>query len=238
MRNTLDSAAQDIVKARRLLIDHHYLASVDPVFRAAMVDACIWWRLAPGDPVTTAGDPCDGCYGIAAGAVSLTSALSAPDSPVAHVVNPGEWYGVDAIFAHSPRTTSGLARGATLIAHLSLAAIDRLADAYPDTWRNLGIVAVANLHIAMNIAVDQMIHDSRRRCLAALLRLAGCRFADHADTQPIARVNQHELAEIANLSRNVVNKVLRRAEDDGQVVIRYGAIELVDTAALRRIVDT
>lgn len=237
MPKSVELAASEIALARRLLTEHHHLAAIDPGFRMAMVDACKWRRFNAGDVVTTSGDACDGCYGIAEGAVSLTTALGAPDSPVAHIVNAGEWYGVDSIFARMPRTTSSVARAPTLIAHLSFDAIDKLVSQFPDTWRNLGMLAVANLHIAMNIAVDQMIPDSRRRCLAALLRLAGRRFEDYADAQPIARVNQQELGEIANLSRNLVSKILRRAENDRLVTIHYGAIELVDAPSLRRIVD-
>lgn len=236
-RKVSDPAELNLSSAGKLLAEHHFLSEVDPQFRLAMIGACRWLHLDPGDAMTTAGDPCDGIYGIGAGSISVVSALGPPDSPMGHIICAGEWYGMDAIFACRARTASSVARTSTLVAHLSMAAIDRLAAENPDTWRNLGIMEVVNARLITSIAVDLMISDARRRCFAALLRLAGCRFASLGNLQPIVTVNQEELAGIANLSRNTANKLLRHAEDEGLVEIRYSAIKVLDVDRLRSIVD-
>jgi hypothetical protein len=59
--------------------------------------------------------------------------------------------------------------------------------------------------LTVTIASDLMIRDSDRRRAAAVLRLAGCRYARSRDVIPVeVPLTQNELAGGANLSRNSV----------------------------------
>lgn len=202
-----------------------------------MIDACRWHLFQPGEFVTRVDDVADGFFGVASGSVGLTSSLGAPDTPLAHLVQPGEWYGVDPNFLGGRRSSSVVARTSAVIAHLTSAAIDRLAHQDARTWRYIGFLATRGTDVASNIAIDLMIRDSRRRCLATLLRLAGARFHTPPRRPLQAPVNQAELAAIANLSRNSVSTILRRAETAGWIEIHYAMIVINDADALRWIVD-
>jgi CRP-like cAMP-binding protein len=83
-----------------------------------------------------------------------------------------------------------------------------------------------------------MIRDSKRRCIASILRLADCRFSDRPGGRPIeAPLSQEELAAISNLSRTSVSTIVRDLEDAGLITLGYRTIVLVDTDRLRAIVD-
>jgi hypothetical protein len=59
--------------------------------------------------------------------------------------------------------------------------------------------------LGVTIAADLMIRDSERRCAAALLRLAGRRYANPQDVTSVeVPLTLNELAGAANLSRNVL----------------------------------
>jgi CRP-like cAMP-binding protein len=79
--------------------------------------------------------------------------------------------------------------------------------------------------LTVTIAADLMIRDSERRCAAALLRLAGCRYAGPQDVTPVeVPLTQNELAGAANLSRNSVGTMLQRLATRGFVEVGYGTM--------------
>ena len=49
------------------------------------------------------------------------------------------------------------------------------------------------------------------------------------------RVNQSELASVVNVTRESVNKHLRRMKDSGVIAIDTGKVDLLDDAALREL---
>ena len=81
------------------------------------------------------------------------------------------------------------------------------------------------------VASDMLIRDSRRRCLAALLRVADCRTGGTEPTT--AELSQDELAAMANLSRQTTCPILREFADAGLVTDGSRNIVLHDMAALR-----
>ncbi|MBC7522796.1 MAG: winged helix-turn-helix domain-containing protein [Sandarakinorhabdus sp.] len=86
----------------------------------------------------------------------------------------------------------------------------------PEWWRHSAALGVLYGHAALNVAADLMIRDSRRSCVAAVLRLADCRFVDRPGGRPIeAPVSQEELAAMSNLSRTSVSTIVRNLEPLG-----------------------
>jgi Crp-like helix-turn-helix domain len=103
----------------------------------------------------------------------------------------------------------------------------------PSQLRQFG--AAARSGILAGFTADLMIRDSDRRCAAALLRLAGCRYARPQDITPVeVPLTQNELAGAANLSRNSVGKMLQRLEKRGFVEVGYGAMTVRNPAPCER----
>lgn len=86
------------------------------------------------------------------------------------------------------------------------------------------------------------IRNSERRLIAILLRLAGLRggAVQPVDASGLATVDatQDNVAGLANLSRSMTVKLLRRLDDDGVIRCRYRAIDLLDAVALQNRLKT
>jgi CRP/FNR family cyclic AMP-dependent transcriptional regulator len=228
----------DNATAARMLRQEGWLSHVPDEFATAVLGLCHWRRVEAGQSIQHAGDGEGRLYGLAAGTVSMTTAMTAPDCPITDIGHPGSWFGFVPLFGGKALVTTVEARTDIVLAVLAPAPLTALFDQHPGWWRHIGMLGINYGHIAANIAGDLMIRDSRRRCVAALLRLGNCRFADRGgSTRAEAPLSQSELAGIANLSRTSVNVILGKLEADGLISLGYRCIYLLDTGALRAIAD-
>ncbi len=215
-----------------------WLADTPSDFADALLSHCQWRTHGPGVAIQHAGDTGGMLFGVARGTLALTTSLAAPDTPMTHIVHPGLWFGWVPMFVGRERPNSVVTRSEVALACLSQAGFEALLAEHPHWWRHAGALGVQYGNIAVNIAADLMIRDSRRRCEAALLRLADCRFSDSADGNAVeALMTQDELAAIANLSRTSVNAILRTLEAEGLISLGYRSVVLHDPARLRAQVD-
>jgi CRP/FNR family transcriptional regulator, cyclic AMP receptor protein len=216
-----------------------WLSRTPPEFREAFLAHCQWRRIEAGRTIQHAGETGIGLSGVARGSITLTTALGAPDTPMTHIAHAGQWFGFVTLFPGSRmRQVSVVARSEVMLAHMTHAALDGLVGSHPDWWRHIGVLGIDYGNTAINIAADLMIRDSRRRCLAALLRLADCRFDGPPTPCSVeAPVSQEELAAIVNLSRSSIGTILQPLEKTGTITLGYRSIVVHDPAALRAVVD-
>jgi CRP-like cAMP-binding protein len=220
------------------LLHNGWLSHVPPEFAAAFLAHSHWRHIGAGEAITHAGDEARSMMGLSRGSVSVFTALSAPDAPIVTVGHPGMWFGYVPMFTKLARGVSVTARSDVRIAYIAQSEVESLLSHRPEWWRHFAALGILYAHGAMNAAADLMIRDSRRRCVAAILRLADCRFVDRPGSRPIeAPLSQDELASTSNLSRTSVSTIVRDLEDAGLVVLGYRTIVLLDTDRLRAIVD-
>lgn len=82
--------------------------------------------------------------------------------------------------------------------------------------------------------------DSRRRCIAVLLRAAGQRSGDirSAPDSHDVGVSQNALAAMSNMSRQTTGNLLRGLAAEGYLELGYRSIMLRDATGLRALLDT
>ena len=220
------------------LLNRGWLTQTPREFAEAVMAHCRWRFVPAGQAIQHAGEQTAGIYGIARGTVSITTALGAPDVPMVHVGHPGTWFGVVPMFTGKSLPTGVAARSDVLIGGLAQSQLETLLSNRGDWWRYVGLLGIMYGNLAANLAADLMIRDSRRRCAAALLRVADCRFAVPPGIQQVeAPLSQDELAAIANLSRTSVSTILRDLEELGLITLGYRSVTLHDPARLRSFVD-
>lgn len=220
------------------LMQRGWLQQTPVDFAEAVLANCRWKTIATGQTIQHAGDPTHGLIGVARGTVSITTSLGSPDVPMAHIGHPGTWYGIVPIFTNKALPTGVVARSDVLIATITQPQLEALLANRPVWWRYVGMLGVVYGNTAANLAADGMIRDSRRRCAAALLRLADCRFVESADGQQVeAPLSQDELAAISNLSRTSVSTILRELEDRGLITLGYRTVNIHQPDRLRAVVD-
>lgn len=230
-------AAKMAADGRAYLATHGDMAKIHAEFRDSLLSLCSWKRFEAGASIAAAGDAASQIFALVEGHVALTTALGPSDARMTHIFHPGNWFGFVPLFTGSLRNGSLDARSDCLLACLGHGQIERLLADNPAWWRHIGHLSIISSNTMNNIIADLMIADSRRRCLATLLRIANCRFETRSEAPVEAHVTQDELGAIANLSRNSVSRILRDVNSDGLVEIGYHRITLLRPDLIRQLAD-
>ena len=220
-----------------MLAAHGWLSHAPDAFRGAVVKGACWEMYEAGETIVCAGDDNSGVFGIASGAVAFTTGWGAGDSRLTAILHAGTWFGLAPLFHGGTYSGNSVARSATLVAHLSRSAIDEIVSHHPGWWRFFGMMALSYGETAAGMVSDLLIPDSDRRCIATLLRLAGCRRNTENPVPAVAICTQDELGALANMSRNVVGRVLHSIEVAGLISLEYRLIHIHKPARLREMVD-
>jgi CRP/FNR family transcriptional regulator, cyclic AMP receptor protein len=215
------------VMAERMLLRRGWLSRQPERFRRIVLDECLLEQLERGAPIYHLGDPPGGIYGVASGALAVSIAPGEGGPYLAHLATPGDWFGEAAFLTREPRRVGLEAATECVLMNLPLYAMERMAAEDPTTIRRFAQIAVANLDLALGAVSDLMISDPERRIAAVLVRTAG------AYSEPVVRVSQAELGRLANASRKLVNKALRRFADTAWVEPGYNVIKIRDAQALK-----
>lgn len=212
-----------------------WLSRAPAAFQDAILARCQWSRIGAGTALTHGGDREGGMYGIASGAVDVTPAVGPADLPIINIARAPYWFGILPVALGAPRAVGITTREPCDVALVPRAALAALLSAQPEWWQLLTAQALEHFNIAAQCAADLLIPDSRRRCIAVLLRAAGQRGGDAPGND--AGVSQNELAAMANMSRQTTGNILRGLAAEGLVDLGYRSIVLRDVAALKALLD-
>ncbi len=216
----------------RLLADTGWLATTPESFKTSVLAACRVRTFARGESVYGFDDPPGGLWGLAKGAVAVEVASVEHGLHVAHVLHPGAWMGEAALVTGTPRRVGVVATRPSLLGFLSIADFTRIADADPEAWRWLALLAVIHTDIAITVANDLMIRNTTARVAAILLHLAGCRTGATEQSAEID-LSQSDLARMTSLSRTALASQLKRLRVQGLIDADYRRIRITAPAKLR-----
>lgn len=200
-----------------------------------MLAVCRWQWFAAGETISLGGDVAGGMFGIVVGSISVFPTISAADVPIVHIASAPFWYGLNPQLSSAPRIMTIVARSRCLVARVSQPGLEAVLADDPARWRFIARQLNDIVILSQLVASDMLIRDSRRRCLAVLLRIAGCRLGEAA--MGTAEMTQDELASMANLSRQTIGPILNEFAEAGLLTLGYRSIALHDAAALRKLVD-
>jgi CRP-like cAMP-binding protein len=214
--------------AEQTLSRRGWLAHQPEPFQRLVFDDCLLQQLERGAPVYHMGDPPGGIYGIAAGALAVSIAPGEVGPYLAHLATVGFWIGEGPFLTGEPRRVGLVAASDCVLMNLPLHTMEQIAADDPMAIRRFAQIAISNLDLALKVISDLMIPQPDRRIAAVLVRSAG------AHDEPVVRVSQTELGRLANASRKLVNKALKRFAEAAWVAPHYGAIQILDVQALKQ----
>ncbi|MDW4497422.1 Crp/Fnr family transcriptional regulator [Sulfitobacter sp. D35] len=182
-----------------------------------------------GEMVFSVGDPPGGCYAVLKGQIAVSISESPAGPKIAHLAQPGLWYGEGAFLSRSARIIGLQAVVPSVLFHLPLVAMDRLAAEDPEWIRRFSQMLLINTNLALRAVDDLLIADPSRRVAAVLIRCIG-------DGAPVGtiRLSQTELGQLSNVSRKLVNRCLGDFERKAWLQRGYNRIEVNDAPALAR----
>lgn len=214
----------------RALVDaDRWFGALPPARRTLLLDHAQIRAVPAGTRLYAVGDPPDGLWAVLAGQVRLMGYPADGVEQLALIVGPGTWFGELSTLDGGPRPHDAIAFGAARVLHVPMEAFGRAAAATPELYRDLGLLACAHQRatlafLAQNTA--QPIAVRLARTLAGAARAAG---------EGPLRIRQAEIAAMIGVSRQTLNKELRRLEDAGLVKLGYAEIAVLDIAALRAV---
>jgi CRP-like cAMP-binding protein len=174
-------------------------------------------------------------FGVGAGhVVGEQHPLGSLDYGLSAVWHVGSWVGHAPLVMGCARRGVVRARGDALVAIVPGPSLHDLLETSPVWWREIARLPFLFSQIHAGAGQDLLRRDAGERCLAVLLLLAGCRWADPPIDPPfVAPVSQQELGERSNLSRGGVLKALRPYASAGLISFGYREILVRDSQTLR-----
>jgi CRP-like cAMP-binding protein len=224
-------------QARSTLSRMGWLSRMPADFREAVLALLVVRAHPPDTSFILAGDDGGGLWAVIHGQADLTSGNSTADSPPAHIGHAGSWWGPAPLFDR-PRIASMTTRSEAILGQVPLPVMRQLLTMNPSWWRHIGDLVLDHADLAAGGLSDLLIPDSRRRCIAVMLRLCDCRRRDPDRPSPWGvTLPQEHLAEMANLSRQTVGPLLRDLATEELIELHYRGLTLRDPEKLRKIVD-
>jgi CRP-like cAMP-binding protein len=184
------------------------------------------------------GDPPGGIYAVVSGGVGLTAVRPDGVPVLAHILRPGAWMGQRPLLAGEQRSQTLRASEDSHILVVPLAALKELQASSAQAATCLGRLAEVASNNANSVVLELLLPRADQRIAAILLRTTGVLDGDPADLPDSFVMTQSDIGEMANASRNHVNRALKRFRDAGWVTVRYNRIGITDLPALQAFLES
>ncbi len=219
-------------EAERIAISHGWLAGQPRSFQPGLLRRAELKHFDAGAFVYHAGDDPGGIYGIVRGAFAIYLPLVRGGTRMVHIARTGVWFGQGPMNIRRDRKMSFRASEEAAVLHVSLPALNEIVARDPMTLRSFGALTEINLEIAATAVRDLLIRRADQRIAATLLRVTSADSGSPSDDPSGFSLTQSELGEMANASRDLVNRTLAGFEARGWISKSYNRIAIGNLEAL------
>lgn len=215
---------------RRTLEAGDWFAALPAERRALILGEASVSAIPDGVRLYGAGDPPNGLWAVLEGQVRLIGYPASGMEILVRILGPGAWFGELSTLDGGPRPHNAVAFGSAGVLHLSPASVARLGEQDGGLYRDLGLLVCANQRTAL-----AFIEQRAAQPVAVRLARALAKAADEAGSARPLSIRQAELASVVGVSRQTLNRGLRRLEEAGVVSLGYASIAILDRARLSRL---
>jgi CRP/FNR family transcriptional regulator, cyclic AMP receptor protein len=209
-----------------------WFAALDPAFQRAVLVSSRVRVLAAGEAVFHRGDPNDGIYCILSGAIRFGAVAPSGKESMVAVIEAPEWFGEVPLFDGGGRTHDAWADLTSTLLHLPLHHLTGILASNPGAWRHLGRLLVRKLRFGFALLEDMALESPRVRLARCLINLSegyGQRKAAPTDR---VRVSQERLGMMLSLTRQTVNELLRKMEQESIIQCERGGVRILNPGRL------
>jgi CRP/FNR family cyclic AMP-dependent transcriptional regulator len=185
-----------------------------------------------GSPVVRRGTPADAWLGIAKGLVRIeNTAADGRQTTLTHF-SVGCWFGEGTLLKHDPWPYDAIAVTDSVVAFLPISTFEWLLDS--SFAFNRFLLGQLNARLAQFVERCEhlRLHDAEHHVVHCLNEMVDPRLYPHAEDS--IAVSQEGLAQLAGVSRSIVNRVLHKLQRQGLVRVDYRSVKLLDPNGLRR----
>lgn len=214
--------------AARLMATTGWLSRQPEAFRTELLKRSFYRHHHAGKVLFDIGDPPSGMFGLVQGMLEVLL----PNGHIWTVASPGFWVGQSAAFHRAPRSIAVIARTPVRVFYLPLHEVDAMI-ASAEYCRSFALLLIEHLDLAQRVTASLMPNDVIARVGARLLSLSQ---AGTGDGQVLS-VTQSDLASMCGLTRQTVNRAVRRLVAECAISARYGKVTVIDAGKLRQFAD-
>ncbi|WP_299323098.1 Crp/Fnr family transcriptional regulator [Parasphingopyxis sp.] len=193
-------------------------------------------HLEPGSYLFRQGDPPGGLYAVVKGTLLMEVASRTDSYRLLGIQTPGGWFGQKPSLTGSPRTISYRSVGEVVLLNIPLPALRVFMDSVPDGGAMIASISEWYLDIAIDTLSDMTIPSAERRIAAMLLRLAKYPYGISGEDGGLVELSQSQIAEVANASRDNVNRAIAKFRRNGWLESGYKWLRLTRPEAIERFV--
>lgn len=186
--------------------------------------------------IYAAGDAPNGLFALISGEVRVVQTTQEGRSALLMIGSPGVWFGETAMIDGEPRSSDATAYGRVELLHISPAAFRRLTADNAAHYAAFARQVCDQYRKAMDFIVTTSSLPLRVRLAQRLVGLArGHGKAVRGGVAIDLRLSQETLADTVGVSRQTLNRALKRMETEGMISVGYGAVTVRDAAALEAV---
>jgi CRP/FNR family transcriptional regulator, cyclic AMP receptor protein len=188
-------------------------------------------RFARGEVVFHEGDPGDALHLIVKGRVSVRTSTPRGDQAILRVLGADDVFGEFALISPGPRAATVTALEPTETMMLDRESFAELRKQRPSVDDFLLTASVAEVRRLSAALLEALYLPVEQRVLRRVLELGELYRNGGTICVPLS---QDEIAQLAGVTRQTVNKVLAKAQQDGALRIERGRLEILGLEEIRR----
>ncbi len=213
----------------RFLAKHPYFAGLDERARQRVADCVIVRRMPRDSVIVMQGDPPSAVYFIAHGQVRISR--FSPDGREQALMDlfPGQVFNLVGVIDGRPTPSTAMARTAVVLYVIERSDFWHLLHAYPPVAEAVLVDFAGRLRRFTALVEALSLRTVAERLARLLLDMAG---EPHGQ---MSRFTQQDLASRLGTVREVINRTLKRFEEQGLIRIERHRIIILDPEGLERI---
>jgi CRP-like cAMP-binding protein len=197
--------------------------------RRSVLTRCVRQRFSKGEAIFRVGDQAESLHLLSEGTVAISAATPQGDTVTLDVLAPGDAFGEQALVsAASTRSATAIALQPAQTLRLNRVDFEALLTEHSGLLRMVVQVLETRLRATSNNLVDALYLPVETRVYRRLSRL-GAIYA-----RGVIPLTQDDLASMVGTTRQSLNKVLRKAQDDGLLSLARGRISVTDLEGIVR----
>lgn len=204
-----------------------WLARQPATLRDWVASVGLWRRYEAGQVIYMAQDPPDGIYGLARGALDISSPGAGDEQVALSRAEPGFWIGDAALLSNTPRLVTVTAMTEARLLFVPGPAVLALLREQPSMWTSFYALSNLNLATALDLLAEALSCPPRIRIARHILRLS-------TEQDGIVVATQADIARLAGVTRATMQRGLSDLVRAGIVETGYRQMRVRDRAMLRR----
>ena len=219
--------------AKALVRKHGWLATEQPWLQDAVLARVRLRSFNPHEFTFHADDDPGGLYGVVSGGFGTLVPSGGQEMTLCHIIRLGVWFGHGPVLTGRSRIISFKAVEPSRALHLPIAAVAEIRQMYPEFAIRLGALSERNYSaVALKVIGDLLMPSLDRRIAATLVRISRPEASDEILPPWPIHVTQAEIGQMANASRDRVNRALSKFAASGWIEVDYKVIIVKQLDAL------